>query len=90
VDRLLDLGFQEEVEELVSHCPKSRQTLLFSATMTPKVDDLVKLSLRKPVRVKTASKATKVAARLVQEFVKVLYIYLYKYVCIYVCTCMRV
>ena len=37
VDRLLDLGFQDEVEEIVKHCPKTRQTLLFSATMTPKV-----------------------------------------------------
>ena len=32
VDRLLDLGFQEELEELVRFCPQSRQTLLFSAT----------------------------------------------------------
>jgi ATP-dependent RNA helicase DDX27 len=47
VDRLLDLGFQEEVEELVKHCPTTRQTLLFSATMTPKVEDLVKLSLHR-------------------------------------------
>ena len=53
VDRLLDLGFQEEIEELVRHCPESRQTLLFSATMTTKVEDLVRLSLRRPVRVKT-------------------------------------
>jgi len=37
VDRLLDLGFQEEIEELVKHCPKARQTMLFSATMTAKV-----------------------------------------------------
>ena len=56
VDRLLDLGFQEELEELVRHCPTARQTLLFSATMTPKVEDLAKLSLKKPVRVKTSGK----------------------------------
>jgi ATP-dependent RNA helicase DDX27 len=54
VDRLLDLGFHDEIEELVKHCPAARQTLLFSATMTPKVEDLAKLSLRKPVRVKTS------------------------------------
>jgi ATP-dependent RNA helicase DDX27 len=71
VDRLLDLGFQEEIEELVRHCPINRQTLLFSATMTPKVEDLAKLSLRKPVRVKTSGGATTLAPRLVQEFVKV-------------------
>lgn len=71
VDRLLDLGFQEEIEELVRHCPESRQTLLFSATMTTKVEDLVRLSLRRPVRVKTEGGVTTVAPRLVQEFVRV-------------------
>ncbi|RYH23051.1 DEAD/DEAH box helicase [archaeon] len=71
VDRLLDLGFQQEVEELVKHCPLSRQTLLFSATMTPRVEDLVKLSLKRPVRVKVDGKASTIAPRLVQEFIKV-------------------
>jgi len=71
VDRLLDLGFQEELEELVKHCPKSRQTMLFSATMTAKVEDLVVLSLRKPIRVKTTGGPQTVAPRLVQEFVRV-------------------
>lgn len=52
-DRLLELGFQEELEEVVKYCPTSRQTLLFSATMTATVQDLIKLSLRRPVRVKT-------------------------------------
>jgi hypothetical protein len=36
VDQLLDQGFQAEVETLVAECPRARQTLLFSATMTPK------------------------------------------------------
>lgn len=46
-DRLLELGFQEEVDELVKSCPIGRQTLLFSATMNTKVDDLVSLALNK-------------------------------------------
>jgi ATP-dependent RNA helicase DDX27 len=71
VDRLLDMGFQEEVEELLKYCPTSRQTLLFSATMTPKVEDLAKLSLKRPVRVKTALNTTTLAPRLIQEFVRV-------------------
>ena len=71
VHSLLELGFQEELEELLRYCPRKRQTLLFSATMTAKVEDLVKLSLNKPVRVKTYGNATTVAPRLVQEFVKV-------------------
>ncbi|QDZ21660.1 DEAD-box ATP-dependent RNA helicase [Chloropicon primus] len=50
-DRLLELGFQEQVREVISHCPGRRQTLLFSATMTQSVQELVALSLRNPVRV---------------------------------------
>ena len=37
VDQLVDLGFSAEVESLVKECPRQRQTLLFSATMTAKV-----------------------------------------------------
>lgn len=37
VDQLVDLGFAAEVEALVKECPRQRQTLLFSATMTAKV-----------------------------------------------------
>ena len=50
-DRLLELGFQEQVREIISHCPGRRQTLLFSATMTQSVQELVQLSLRNPVRI---------------------------------------
>lgn len=70
-DRLLELGFEEEVVELLKYCPANRQTLMFSATMTPGVEDLVKLSLRKPIRIKAASSATTIAPRLTQEFIKV-------------------
>ena len=51
VDRLLELGFKDEVEELVRSCPPQRQTLLFTATFNTTVDALTNLSLRKPVRV---------------------------------------
>jgi len=72
-DRLLDLGFQEEVHEIVRACPIQRQTLLFSATMNTKVDDLVRLSLKRPVRVRISNTNEKnqVAPRLEQEFVRV-------------------
>jgi len=76
-DRLLDLGFQEEVHEIVKTCPAPRrQTLLFSATMNTKVDDLIALSLKKPVRVhitdkKGASNTVEVAPRLEQEFIRI-------------------
>jgi ATP-dependent RNA helicase DDX27 len=55
---------------MLRYCPPGRQTLLFSATMTAGVDDLARLSLRKPVRVKTGGGVNTVAPRLVQEFVK--------------------
>ena len=77
-DRLLDLGFQEEVTELIKACPVDRQTMLFSATMNTKVDDLIKLSLKRPVRIRISDKENKsgtkdleVAPRLEQEFVRV-------------------
>ncbi|KAL5557859.1 hypothetical protein UlMin_034070 [Ulmus minor] len=56
-DRLLELGFSAEIQELVRLCPKRRQTMLFSATMTEEVNDLVKLSLKKPMLLKANSSA---------------------------------
>ena len=76
-DRLLDLGFQDEVNELIKACPIDRQTLLFSATMNTKVDDMIKLSLKRPVRVRISGngsshgKDLEVAPRLEQEFIRI-------------------
>ncbi|CAL1710035.1 unnamed protein product [Somion occarium] len=50
-DRILDMGFQKTLSALLSHLPKSRQTLLFSATQTKSVSDLARLSLKDPVPV---------------------------------------
>ena len=50
-DRLLEMGFTEEVQELVKMCPENRQTMLFSATMTHDVGQLAAYSLKKPVRI---------------------------------------
>ena len=47
-DRIMDMGFQGTVDAIVEHLPKSRQTLLFSATQTKKVSDLARLSLQDP------------------------------------------
>lgn len=69
-DRLLEMGFEAEVTEVVKACPVGRQTMLFSATMTARVETLAKLSLRKPVRV-TADPLYDMASRLVQEFVRI-------------------
>lgn len=69
-DRMLSDGFADELAEIIKSCPVSRQTMLFSATMTDSVDELVKMSLNKPVRLFVdPRKAT--ARGLVQEFVRV-------------------
>ncbi|CAJ2514059.1 Uu.00g021780.m01.CDS01 [Anthostomella pinea] len=47
-DRIMDMGFQQAVDALVEHLPKTRNTMLFSATQTKKVSDLARLSLREP------------------------------------------
>ncbi|KAF8178079.1 P-loop containing nucleoside triphosphate hydrolase protein [Mycena galopus ATCC 62051] len=50
-DRILDMGFSRTLSALLSHLPKSRQTLLFSATQTDSVNDLARLSLKDPVHI---------------------------------------
>ena len=50
-DRILDMGFQRTLTALLGHLPKSRQTLLFSATQTESVADLARLSLKDPVQI---------------------------------------
>lgn len=51
-DRILDIGFEIEMQQILRHLPKQRQSMLFSATHSPKVDELVKLALHSnPVRV---------------------------------------
>lgn len=47
-DRILDLGFSEQLSSILSYLPRERQTLLFSATQTKSVKDLARLSLNQP------------------------------------------
>jgi len=46
-DRILDVGFEEEMKKIVKLLPKKRQTMLFSATTTKKTDDLIAVALKK-------------------------------------------
>ncbi|CAN1812109.1 DEAD-box ATP-dependent RNA helicase 18 [Linum perenne] len=50
-DRLLDMGFQKQLNAIISRLPKLRRTGLFSATQTEAVEELAKAGLRNPVRV---------------------------------------
>jgi ATP-dependent RNA helicase DDX27 len=68
-DRMLEDGFAEELNEILTTLPKSRQTMLFSATMTSTVDRLIQIGLNKPARVMVDSQK-KTVTTLVQEFVR--------------------
>jgi len=57
-DRMLDMGFIPDIEEICSKLPKSRQTLLFSATMPPPIQKLAQRFLNDPKRVEVARPAT--------------------------------
>lgn len=50
-DRILDMGFAKSLNAIIHHLPKTRQTLLFSATQTQSVKDLARLSLSSPIYV---------------------------------------
>lgn len=53
-DRMLDMGFYEDIMNIIKHTPRSRQTLLFSATMPPKIQQLAKSILTNPAEIKLA------------------------------------
>ena len=57
-DRMLDMGFIPDIEDICSKLPKSRQTLLFSATMPPPIQKLSEKFLKDPKRVEVARPAT--------------------------------
>lgn len=47
VDRILEIGFEEELKQIINLLPKRRQTMLFSATQTEKIDAVSRLALKK-------------------------------------------
>jgi ATP-dependent RNA helicase DDX55/SPB4 len=50
-DRLLDLGFKDDLQRILTHLPKQRRTGLFSASVSEAVDQIVRVGLRNPVRI---------------------------------------
>jgi len=53
-DRMLDMGFYEDIVKIISHAPKERQNLMFSATMPPAIRKLAKTILKNPEEINIA------------------------------------
>ncbi len=70
VDRMLDIGFQVQVDEILKYLKQKKQTLFFSATLSPKVSSLVKNYLIDPKKI-TIGTINKPVALLEQKTIKV-------------------
>jgi len=53
-DRMLDMGFYDDIMQIVTRLPQARHTMMFSATMPPKIQKLAKTVLHNPVEIKIA------------------------------------
>ncbi|MEX0846850.1 MAG: DEAD/DEAH box helicase [Ilumatobacteraceae bacterium] len=60
-DEMLDMGFAEDLEAILQATPSSRQTVLFSATMPPRIASIAKRYLRDPLRIQIAAGNTSLA-----------------------------
>ena len=65
-DRMLDMGFQEQMEEIFRHTPKSRQTCFFSATFPATIEQLSRVYQKNPARIEL--ERTEDALPAIQEF----------------------
>ena len=63
-DRMLDMGFFDDIMQIVKHMPKERQTIMFSATMPAKIQQLANTILRNPSEIKLA--VSKPAEKIIQ------------------------
>lgn len=63
-DRMLDMGFYDDIMQIVKYLPKERQTIMFSATMPAKIQQLAQSILNNPVEVKLA--VSKPAEKIIQ------------------------
>ena len=67
-DEMLDMGFAEDLEAILSEAPETRQTALFSATIAPRIRDLAERHLKNPARVSIpADRATEGAMPRVRQ-----------------------
>ncbi|CAF1229774.1 unnamed protein product [Rotaria sordida] len=69
-DRMLDEYYFEQMKEVITNCSRTRQTMLFSATMTDQIKDLIQVSLNRPIRLFIDDNQS-VAPYLRQEFIRI-------------------
>ncbi len=67
-DRMVDIGFIKEMEYIIGLLPKERQSLFFSATLSPKVNEILKIFVKNPVTVSVKQQET--AANVEQKVVR--------------------
>lgn len=65
-DRMLDMGFKPQIDRILQHVPKARQTMLFSATMPKEILALASSQMQLPLRIEVAPPGT-AAAKVEQE-----------------------
>ncbi len=61
-DEMLDMGFREDIDEILQSVPEERQTVLFSATMSREILDITKKYLKNPVKIKTTKSEVTVSS----------------------------
>ena len=66
-DEMLDMGFAEDIEEILKATPKTRQTVLFSATLPPRINAIAKRHLTDPVKIQIGLGDTKPGKALVRQ-----------------------
>ena len=62
-DRMLDMGFMPDVRKIVERCPRNRQTMLFSATIPPEIEQLSRWALRNPETIEIGQRRSPAARR---------------------------
>jgi len=66
-DRMLDMGFIHDIKKVIAKLPHKRQSLFFSATMSPQINTLAKSLLKNPIHVEVAPQATTV--ELIKQYI---------------------
>src|SRR5439155_23481615 len=64
-DRMLDMGFLPAIRRVLAALPANRQTLLFSATMSPEIERLARTTMRKPKMVEVSPRGS--AATMIEQ-----------------------